>query len=46
MNNRLDNSPTIMGILNITPDSFYKQSRSLNLDSIKVVGKENRGDSE
>jgi len=31
----LNDNPVIMGILNITPDSFYKKSRSVDSDNLK-----------
>ena len=35
LNNRLNDNPIIMGILNITPDSFYESSRSIDLEVFK-----------
>jgi len=31
----LNDNPVIMGILNITPDSFYKKSRSIDCDNLR-----------
>ena len=36
INNIFDNTPVIMGILNITPNSFYKKSRIFNLNDLKI----------
>ncbi len=35
MQNAVNNTPAIMGILNITPDSFYSPSRLSDIDSLK-----------
>ena len=35
MNNTVNDNPSIMGVLNITPDSFYSKSRSLDIVSLE-----------